>query len=507
MSIRRFTAATSREAMAQIKRELGDEALIVSTRSLPGGRVEIVAATPDAMDALIAKARSGRQDEAAPVVPEAEAPPKLETFSDYLRRQSQAQARAAARAAAADEEAMPTVEQTVVPTTEGETGGLMARRDSLEAIVAGATATPWLPRRRRAPMPTASAKRADPVRAPQAPGEAATTGLGANAEAAVAARADARLLEEMQAMRALLLEQRAAMAAAAAADLHRRNPAQVRVMTRLLTAGFSNELARQLAAEVPADMALDQCEGWLLEVLAVDLRCVAEHAGIVERGGVFALVGPTGVGKTTTVAKLAARFAALHGAGSLGLITLDAYRVGAHEQLQTYGRILGTPVHLAQDTATLAEVLAAMGRKRLVLIDTCGVSQRDERLEPMLEMLSCAGTPERPVQRVLLLNAASHAETLDAVARAWNAREAGMAILTKLDEAVCVGGALDVALRNQLLLLGATNGQRVPEDWLAIASEQLAELALRPGAAPFAFSDDEAALLASAPAAAQAVRA
>jgi flagellar biosynthesis protein FlhF len=184
-------------------------------------------------------------------------------------------------------------------------------------------------------------------------------------------------------------------------------------------------------------------------------------------------------------------------AAKLGLVTLDAYRVGAHEQLRTYGRILGTPVHLAQDAVTLAEVLAAMSHKRLVLIDTCGVSQRDERLAEMLDMLAQAGTPRQPVQRVLLLNAASHAETLEAVARAWHARESGAAILTKLDEAARIGGALDTVLRNKLVLMGATHGQRVPEDWMAAAGPQLAATALQPGNAPFALCEDEAALLAS----------
>jgi flagellar biosynthesis protein FlhF len=286
-------------------------------------------------------------------------------------------------------------------------------------------------------------------------------------------------------------------AATSAAELQKRSPVAVRVMTRLLSAGFSTEVARHITEHLPVEATLAGCEQWLHEVLALNLRCAAEHDGITERGGVFALVGPTGVGKTTTVAKLAARFAVKYGAAQLGLVTLDAYRVGAHEQLRTYGRILGTPVHLAQDAVTLADVLAAMSHKRLVLIDTCGVSQRDERLGEMLAMLEQAGTPRRPVQRVLLLNAASHAETIEAVARAWRAREAGAAILTKLDEAVRIGGALDSVLRHKLVLMGATHGQRVPEDWLAADAAQLAALALQPGGTPFAFSDDEAALLAT----------
>src|SRR5262249_54937656 len=136
-----------------------------------------------------------------------------------------------------------------------------------------------------------------------------------------------------------------------------------RVMTRLLTAGVSADVARRIAAYVQQDTDAAQVDGWLHDVLAHNIRCAAATDGIVERAGrpaspgqTFALVGPTGVGKTTTVAKLAARFAVRHGTTALGLITLDAYRVAAPEQLRAYGRILGTPVHLAQDSATLREL-------------------------------------------------------------------------------------------------------------------------------------------------------
>jgi flagellar biosynthesis protein FlhF len=260
-----------------------------------------------------------------------------------------------------------------------------------------------------------------------------------------------------------------------------------------------------VASHAPQSIDAVQAETWLHEVLARNIRCPAADDGIVERaarpatpGQVFALVGPTGVGKTTTVAKLAARFAVRHGTSALGLITLDAYRVAAPEQLRAYGRILGTPVHLAQDSATLRELLATMVHKRLVLIDTCGVSQRDERLAEMLDLLCIAGAPGRPVQRVLLLNSASHAETLDEAARAWRAPECAGAILTKLDEATRIGGALDVSLRHRLTLLGLTNGQRVPEDWHGANGRLLAHLALKPASQLFELDEAEGAALAHA---------
>jgi flagellar biosynthesis protein FlhF len=306
---------------------------------------------------------------------------------------------------------------------------------------------------------------------------------------------DARLLAELQSMRSAMQQQMLSFSAAMAADGTRRNPAQARAMARLLSAGFSVEVTRRIVNHMPASTEFNDAEAWLQEVLALNVRCASQTEGIIERAGIYALVGPTGVGKTTTVAKLAARYAVLHGAGSLGLITLDAYRIAAPEQLRTYGRILGTPVHLAQDGATLRELLATMANKKLVLIDTCGVSQRDERLGEILQMLTACSTAARPIQRVLLLNAASHAETLDESARAWRAPEAAGAILTKLDEATRIGGALDCALRHRLNLFGLTNGQRVPEDWHRAASRLLAHLALKPATQLFEMGEEESALL------------
>ncbi len=330
------------------------------------------------------------------------------------------------------------------------------------------------------------------------PQEATPAPLAATAAADSATNADRALMAEIQKLRAALQAQIAALSQTVAAnEIQRRSPQQARVLTRLLTAGFSPQVARRIAEHTPADQAGAAIDAWMHDVLALNLKCVPEADGIVERGGIFALVGPTGVGKTTTVAKLAARFAMKYGAAQLGLITLDAYRIAAHEQLRAYGRILGTPVHLAQDSGTLRELLSGMARKRLVLIDTCGLSPRDARLAEVLDVLKQAGSPERRVAPVLLANAGSHAETIDQAARAFRAREAAGCILTKLDEATRIGGALDNALRYKLRVLGVTHGQRVPEDWRVPDSRLLAELALAPAGQFFTLEDDEGSLLAN----------
>jgi flagellar biosynthesis protein FlhF len=327
-----------------------------------------------------------------------------------------------------------------------------------------------------------------PLQAPQA------------AVAIQAPRDDSRVMEELRSLRAALSDRIAALEsnialkrpAAAAEPVPARSASATRVMTRLLMSGFSPDLARRVATHAPAVSEIEALDTWLHEVIAGNLRCASGADGLLESQGAVALVGPTGVGKTTTVAKLAARFAVRYGASQLGLVTLDSYRIGAHEQLRSYGRILGVPMHIAQDGATLRELLASLQGKRLVLIDTCGLSQRDERLEEMLATLSAARFNMQPVRRVLLLNAASHSETLDEVARAWRASDAAGAILTKLDEAARIGGAVDCLLRYRLTMHGLTNGQRVPEDWHPAGARLIAHVALKPSTSPFALGSEEA---------------
>jgi len=516
MSIQRFVAPNGREALAQVRRELGADALVLLTRKLTGGRVEVLAVAQDAMDALIEDRgtevpleRSRSSPATAGVTesvnPEADsrAPTdtsRAETFEQFLRRQArrQAQPQRTARPGAAhrdeEEEADPATDHSlpaaVRPLSPATSG----------AMTAAAVTSPSVFRYRT----DAPGGVADAMPAGLTPGSAPSTvavvesTAATSAAGAPAAATDARLLAEIQSMRALLLEQMATMGTAnSAAELHRRSPMQVRAMTRLLTAGFSPDVARHIAEHAPAAATPGDSDQWLADVLSLNLRCVSADSDWLGLGGVYALVGPTGVGKTTTVAKLAARFAVRYGAQTLGLITLDAFRVGAHEQLRAYGRILGTPVHLAQDAATLADLLASMAGRRLVLIDTCGVSQRDQRLEEMLGLLEQATSGQRSIQRLLLLNAASHAETLDDVARAWRARQCVGALLTKLDEAVRMGGALDCLLRHKLAVHGATNGQRVPEDWVVADARELAQAALRPGQAAFTLAEAEGAVLAA----------
>jgi flagellar biosynthesis protein FlhF len=190
------------------------------------------------------------------------------------------------------------------------------------------------------------------------------------------------------------------------------------------------------------------------------LRTLTNENDIIDRGGVFAVVGPTGVGKTTTTAKLAARCVVRYGADKLALLTTDGYRIGAHEQLRIYGRILGVPVHVVRDSEDLRRTLVELRDKHMILIDTVGMSQRDRMVAEQAAMLTRAGE----VKRLLLLNSTSRGDTLDDVIRAYAGEDLAGCILTKVDETASLAPALDAVVRHGLLLTYVANGQRVPED-------------------------------------------
>jgi flagellar biosynthesis protein FlhF len=253
-------------------------------------------------------------------------------------------------------------------------------------------------------------------------------------------------------------------------DNERRRPVAAAIQKALLNTGFSPKLARDIANRLPHDFDTNQAKAWAFGVLERNLVCTPETMDPIDAGGIYALVGPTGVGKTTTVAKLASRCAVKYGRDSVGLVTIDSYRIGAQDQLRIYGKILGSSVHTAQDRDSLLAVLRSLAGKRLVLIDTVGLGQRDARVA---ELLATVGNSA--IKRLLVVNAASQAAVLEDVVSHYrtafvpasvprNFQALHGAVLSKTDEAVQLGTALDVLIRNRLPLVYETTGQRVPED-------------------------------------------
>lgn len=292
----------------------------------------------------------------------------------------------------------------------------------------------------------------------------------AAAENGVARRDQQDMMNELRSMKGMIEERFGALAFM---EKLQRQPAQARLTQKLLDCGFSPALIRRLAdgmgPEVTDEMA------WAAHVLERNLHSADREPALEDQGGVFALVGATGVGKTTTTAKLAAAFATRYGAAHLGLITLDAYRVGAHEQLRAYGRILGVPVHTAHDRASLEDLLDLLSAKKMVLIDTAGMAQRDTRTRELLDMLA-----HQSIHKLLVVNSAAQGETIEDVLVAYRASACRGIVLSKMDEAVKLGPALDALIRHKLTVLGVANGQRVPEDWHRLSSHALIHRSLHP---------------------------
>jgi flagellar biosynthesis protein FlhF len=284
------------------------------------------------------------------------------------------------------------------------------------------------------------------------------------------------MVAELRHMRAVL-EQR--LSGLAWTELSRRDPAKVSALQTLLTAGFSGELARRLTDPMPDGSDEAEAMKWLVAEVNRNLVTAGADNDIVERGGVYAIVGPTGVGKTTTTAKLAARGVVRHGADRVALLTTDTYRIGAHEQLRIYGRILGVTTSVVRDAAELKSTLSELRGKHMVLIDTVGMSQRDKLVAEQAHALTRSGGN---VKRLLLLNATCNGDTLEDVVRCYEPASLDGCILTKIDEAQSIGAALDVVIRNRLALHFVANGQRVPEDLHVPNRQYLIHRALRAAA-------------------------
>lgn len=238
----------------------------------------------------------------------------------------------------------------------------------------------------------------------------------------------------------------------------RRSPLQAQLAPYLEQMGLTTDLVASILSQVAERRDLGVAwRGALAQHLTARIPIADQR--LLDEGGVVALLSPTGVGKTTTVAKLAARFVRQHGARHLGLLTTDNYRVSAYEQLQNFGRLLGVPVQMVDSADELAVALAALANKRLVLVDTAGMSQRDVRIGDALVSLV-----RSDIRSYLVLASNAQEAMLDEAATTFGALSLSGCVLTKLDECSSLGGALSVVIRHRLPLACVTDGQRAPED-------------------------------------------
>jgi flagellar biosynthesis protein FlhF len=282
------------------------------------------------------------------------------------------------------------------------------------------------------------------------------------------------MYQELKAMKAMLEQQ---LSGFAWQQAEIQSPVKVNLLKRLSAMGVSWDLINQLIDPLveSGDVELDwrQCQASLLA------RMPVLHDRLLDEGGILALIGPTGVGKTTTIAKLAARYALRYGAQDCVLITLDTYKIGAQEQLKIFADLIGVSLYTASTPGEFFRLLEQLSVKKLVLVDTAGLSQRDARLQAYLADSLDDGTGQ--IQPLLVMSAATQLSVMREIMLSFGQLKPVGCILTKLDEAALLGPSVSLLAENRLPLAYCTNGQRVPEDLMPITARELLDQAIAMG--------------------------
>ncbi len=445
-----------RTALLQVKGELGDDAVIMSNKKVAGG-VEIVAAVDN--DGASSRPTNNNYGSSPRHTPR-QAPASLPTPSkrqledDRVTLQTQADSGRSMTQRFANmlkqySSGRPEEEQTDEQGADS-LSALLQRQSSARSggdrvqVKEDSPLARLIAEDRRVERPEA---RLDPSRYER----------GKPNETSVSNENLEDMKEEMMSIRRLLEHQ---VSGLMWQEVERREPLRAMLIKRLERMGVSSDLADQLACYIPEDTPPTKAWKALLGLVADQIPISKQD--ILKRGGVVALLGPTGVGKTTTVAKLAARAAMEWGADNVALVTTDTYRIGAHEQLAIYGRIMGCAVKVAKDSKELADVIYQLRNRRLILVDTAGMGQRDVRLSEQLDTLMHESG--EIIHSYLVLPATAQRKVLQETIDHFKRIPLSGCILTKLDESLSLGEFVSVIVQNALPVAYIANGQRVPED-------------------------------------------
>jgi flagellar biosynthesis protein FlhF len=482
MKIRRFVAKDMRTALAQIKEELGVDAVIMSNKKIPEG-VELMAAIdynqvvppaqlPENTKVTVNASSSrevqndvvslGQQSATQNTVSALASPAVSDTANEHapsnslsalLNRQVQQPAPQQEPANLGD----TTIEQQLKNFT-----------DRLNHTTSDNTASTL----QQTSTSDNEQYDSDYITANIAKNMSSSSPLAmdANGEAQVSSQDFAKMQQEMASIRSLLEHQ---VSGLMWQDMAQKDPQRAVLVNRLLALGLNEQIADQIAGYVPEQS--DGKQVWKQATQLIAQQINTTQNDIINRGGVVALVGPTGVGKTTTIAKLAAGFSQVHGSDQVALISTDTFRIAGFEQLATYGKIIGCQVSLAKDSQTLDTLLQQYSKKKLILIDTAGMGQRDIRLAEQLTAL--VSNARVRIRSYLVLAANAQQGVMQENVDRFKKVPLSGCIYTKLDESISIGEIITTSIQNGLPIGYLTDGQRVPEDIKVANAEKLVILA------------------------------
>lgn len=453
MQVKRFVAANMRLALNMVREEMGPDAVILSNKRVPDG-VEILTAidsadlvapvteTPATSDNPFQQARDYNRQ---PASAEQAKPSKLEI--EVERMQNEAKQRAKALAATLSEKNRELLAQTINTEQIPED----VKQDVMQANQMMSQA---VEEQFNQPTETPVAK-PTAINTPEKDQEIT------------------RMRHELKSMRDLLEQQLSSMAWG---QFNQQNPHQASLWKRLKRMGIGAVVADELLAkQSKAATKNDSSDVWqsIMSELSEHLPVVDND--LISSGGVFAFVGPTGAGKTTTIGKLAARYVLANGAEDVALVTTDTMRIAAYEQLRTFGRILNVPVSIVDKNNSLERVLYSLRHKALVLVDTAGLNRQDERLKPQLSSLNEIG---QRLKTVLVIPTTSQVEVIKAAYHTYKTDNLSSCVLTKLDETASLGESLSLAIDKSLPVAYSTDGQDIPNDIAVGSSTALVHTAI-----------------------------
>ena len=427
MKIKRFVANDMRHALGEVTRSFGADAVVMSSRRLPEGGVEVLAAESSA---LPPKENTGSEETGA--LREREEDKNPDAFRSVLREQQ------------LDQRGRQLREQLERLRQQENAGS-----DNGSARPTASTAGEQETRSASDTSSTAPAMQEAMDRASEEVGQ---------------------MRSELNGIRNLLQQRLGAMAWEQFND---RSPVQATVWERLSAMGIPAGMSRDLLGQLQPQQ--DVRQAWRFTMHELNHSMLINGDDPVAAGGVHVFLGPTGAGKTTTIGKLATRYVLEHGPEEVALVTTDSHRIAAHEQLRTLGRILGVTVRVVDPEHSLSDTLDALLHKQLVLVDTAGMHPQDRALQDQLQEL--LALPD--LQKWLVLSATSQGRVLQAAWQAFQAVGLDGCVLSRLDEAASLGEVLALVVEHQLPVAYETHGQNIPDDIRVAHGQRLISTAVR----------------------------